>query len=162
MAKPDYDKGFVCEHCGGFCKRYTRSFNANMAMALILLYKSGMKEFVKVEDFLIKKGHKRCGDFSYLIHYEFLEKQKGDRKDGSPRNGFYKITDRGIKFVELKLTAPEKFMILNNKLEGFVGDNVNIKQVLKTKFDYNELMGQPFAKKEKSKLTPSNQQPLSL
>lgn len=137
----DYDKGFKCPHCGAFCKRYTRSFNSNMALALLLLYKFNIRGFVKVEDFLIQQGRKRCGDFSYLVHYGFLEKQVKKRKDGSNRNGFYKITGRGIMFCEQKIMAHEKFMILNNKFEGFKGKEITIKEALGKKFNYDEMMG---------------------
>jgi hypothetical protein len=145
----DYDKGFVCDCCGSYVRRYTRSFNSNMALALLLLYKFNIRGFVKVEDFLIQQGRKRCGDFSYLVHYGFLEKQIGKRNDGSNRNGFYKITGRGLMFCEGKLTAHEKFMILNNKFEGFKGKELSIKEVLGKKFNYDELMGTFMPKTEK-------------
>lgn len=134
------DKGYICPCCKSFVKRYTRSFNSNMALCLILLYRENKNEFVKVEDFLIKKGHKRCGDFSYLTHYKFLEKKKGDRKDGSNRNGFYRLTSWGVLFCEQKIKAKKKFMILNNRFEGFVGEEIDILQALGTKFNYQELM----------------------
>lgn len=136
----DFNKGFVCDCCGSFCKRYTRIFNSNMAICLLLLYKFNVNGFVKVEDFLIKNGHKRCGDFSYLVHYRFLEKQGGKREDGSRRNGYYRLTSLGIMFVEGKVTARKKFMILNNKFEGFEGDEVTIRQALGKKFNFDELM----------------------
>lgn len=139
----DIDKGYICQCCGCFVKRYTRSFNSNMAMCLLLLYKFNERGFVKVEDFLIRNGQKRCGDFSYLVHYGFLEKQVGKREDGSSRNGYYKLTGRGMMFVEGKLTAPEKFMILNNKFEGFKGREITIREALGKAFNYDELMGKP-------------------
>lgn len=147
----DIDKGYTCSCCGSYVKRYTRSFNANMAIALLLLYKFNMRGFVKVEDFLIKNGQKRCGDFSYLVHYGFLEKQIGKRDDGSKRNGYYKITGRGIMFCEQKIMAHEKFMILNNRFEGFKGKEIDIRQALGKKFNYDEMMGNYYPKTEKDK-----------
>ena len=145
----DYDKGFICDCCGAYCKRYTRSFNGNMAMALVLLYKFNMNGFVKVEDFLIKNGQKRCGDFSYLVHYRFLEKQSGKRDDGSKRNGYYRLTALGIMFVEGKIKASEKFLILNNKFEGFAGEEIDIRKALGKKFNFDELMGKYSPRTEK-------------
>ena len=111
-----------------------------MCLTLLLLHKFNINGFIKVEDFLIRNGHKRCGDFSYLTHYKFLEKQISKRMDGSKRNGYYRITSLGILFAEGKTTAPSKFLILNNKFQGFEGEEVNIKQALGKKFNYDELM----------------------
>lgn len=141
MNEKDYDKGFTCDCCGAYCKRYTRSFNANMAMCLILLYRFNINGFIKVEDFLIKNGQKRCGDFSYLTHYGYLERQKVKREDGSPRNGYYRLTSFGVMFVEGKINAREKFMILNNKFEGFAAGEIDIRKALGKKFNYDDLMG---------------------
>jgi len=141
MNEENLDKGFVCKCCGSFVKQYTRSFNSNMALCLMLLYRYNMNGFVKVEDFLIKNGHKRCGDFSYLVHYRFLEKQGGKRDDGSKRNGYYRLTSLGTFFVEGKVKAKKKFIILNNKLQGFSGDEISIKEALGKRFSFDELMG---------------------
>jgi hypothetical protein len=136
----DFEKGFVCEHCESYVKQYTRSFNANMALCILLLYRFNVRGFIKVEDFLIKNGQKRCGDFSYLIHYKFLERQEGKREDGSKRTGYYRLTSLGILFAEGKIGAKRKFVILHNKLMGFEGDDIYIKEALGKKFSYEELM----------------------
>ncbi len=85
-------------------------------------------------------GYKRSGDASYLVHYGLIERMDKKREDGSPRNGMYKITGRGIMFVENKSTVKRTFIIYNNRHEGFEGDEINIKDALGKKFDYRELM----------------------
>ena len=137
---PDKEKGYTCPCCNQFVKRYKRSFNSNMGLALIVLYLNREKEFVHLENLLAEKGYKRCGDASYLKHYQLIEPLNEERADGSSRNGKYKITGRGIMFVENKLTVQEKFLIFNNRLEGFQGKEINILDVLDTKFSYDELM----------------------
>ena len=144
-----FESGFICQNCGSYVKRYRRSFNGNMALALLLLCKFNIRKFVKVEDFLIKNGQKRCGDFSYLTHYGFLEKQIGNREDGSGRNGYYRITDAGIDFAMGRSTAAAKFIMLHGKCQGFEGDQINIRQALGKKFDYDELMGKARTEAEK-------------
>lgn len=148
MNDKNIDKGYVCEHCGSYVKRYRRSFNSNMAMCLWLLYKFNVKGFIKVEEFLIANGRKRCGDFSYLVHYRFLEKQSGKREDGSPRNGYYRLTSLGILFVEGKIKAHEKFYILHNQFMGFDGKEITLKEALGEKFNYDELMQKAKTDKE--------------
>lgn len=135
------DKGYICSCCGQYVKQYTRSFNCNMALVLIALLKHEVFEFVHIEKWLQSKGYQRCGDFSYLIHYGFLERAIGEREDGSKRNGYYKITGRGIAFADGKITASEKFKMFNGKFMGFEGKQINVQEALGRKFNYNTLMG---------------------
>lgn len=134
------DTGFKCGCCGQFVKRYARPLNCNMALALIVLYKSGIRDFIHLEDLMSKKGYKRCGDASYLVHWRFLEKCKEKREDGSKRNGKYKITSLGLMFVENKIKARAKCYIFNNKSEGLIGEEITIMDALNDKFNYNTLM----------------------
>lgn len=140
---PDADKGYFCPCCGQYCRRYYRKLNSNMALVLISLYRSGKRDYVHIERFMQELGHKRSGDFAYLVHWKFLEKKVGKREDGSTRNGYYKLTGLGIMFIEGKMTAREKVMIYNNKFEGFDGGEVSIQTALGRKFNYEELMAQP-------------------
>jgi hypothetical protein len=137
---PNADEGYRCPCCNSFIKSYRRKLNCNMALCLVALVKHKINGFVKVEEFLLNHGYQRCGDFSYLVHWKFLEKMKVKREDGSNRNGFYKITSLGIMFVEGKITAKEKIIIRQNKFEGYDGGEVTIKQALETKFNYEQLM----------------------
>lgn len=137
---PDTEKGYVCPCCNSFIKVYKRSFNSNMAIALIVLYHNRGLGFAHLENLLSEKGYKRCGDASYLKHYGFIEALKEERKDGSSRNGKYKITGRGMLFVENKLTASSKFLMKQNKCLGFEGKEINILDALGEKFDYTKLM----------------------
>lgn len=137
---PDVRKGYSCPCCGSFVKMYTRHFNSNMAVAVIFLYKNMAKGFIHLENAMIEAGYKRCGDASYLRHYQLIEPLNEERADGSKRNGHYQITGRGIMFVENKLMVQEKFLILNNKLHGFEGKGITIIDALGKKFNYQELM----------------------
>lgn len=137
---PNADKGYCCKSCGSFIKAYHRSFNSNMALCLIVLYKSGITDYVHLENLLLEKGYKRCGDFSYLVHFRLIEKLAEKRSDGSNRNGMYKITTSGIMFAEGKTKVQEKFIIKQNKFLGFEGKEIGIKEALGVKFNYNEIM----------------------
>ena len=136
----DKRKGFKCSCCGQLVKLYSRHFNCNMALALIYLYKNRDKTFIHLENSMIADGFKRCGDASYLLHYYLIENMPEKRKDQSPRNGHYKISGRGILFVEGVMKVHERFLICNNKFEGYEGDEITIRQALGKKFDFEELM----------------------
>lgn len=134
------DKGFVCPHCGSFCKRYYRKLNSNMCVVMIALFRKKKFGFVKIEEFMRVGGYKRSGDFPYLVHWGLLEKMQGRREDGSASNGFYKLTDKGRQFVLCQITVPQTLIIYNAKCEGFEGRDVNIKDALGKHFRYDELM----------------------
>ena len=137
---PNSDKGYFCPCCSLFVKRYFRSFNSNMALSLLMLYKNRDKGFVHVENILSEMGYKRCGDASYLQHYKLIVPLVGKREDGSNRNGYYKITGLGILFAENKSTVSEKFIMFKGKNEGFAGEQIGIEKALNKKFNYNELL----------------------
>lgn len=115
-----------------------------MCAVLILMYHHPKKDFFHVEEWLkeIDRPELRA-DFHKLRFWRFIEAKSGDRKDGSPRNGMYKITSMGLMFVENKITAKEAAFIFNNKLEGFAEKEINIHDALGKRFDYSELMN-PF------------------
>lgn len=134
-------KGFKCPHCNQFVKLYVRKLNSSMALVLLLLWKSGKTDFIHVEDYLksINRANLRA-DFHKLVFWSLLERKKELREDNSPRNGFYKLTGRGIAFAENKLTVPAAVKIYNNHAEGFEGMEINIVEALGEKFNYAELM----------------------
>ncbi len=140
MEFPDPDKGYICPCCSQFVKRYHRKMNANMCVTLCLLVRKKRSGFVPIEEFMRVMGHQRSGDFSYLVHWGLLEKMTGKRPDGSSKNGFYKITDKGVRFVKGEITVPQTLIIYNGKCEGFEGMQVDIKYGLGKRFDYAELM----------------------
>lgn len=113
-----------------------------MALALILLLKQNTSEFVHMENLILSKGHKRCGDFSYLTWYNHIEKMNGDRPDGSAKNGHYRIKPAGIAFAEGRATVSKKFIMVGGDFKGFEGKQIDIYEALGTKFSYNELMGE--------------------
>lgn len=139
MEFPNKDSGYTCPSCGLYVRAYTRKFNSNMAIALLTLYRNKVAGYVHLENYMIEHGYKRCGDASYLRFYGLIERMEGKRIDDSKRNGFYRLTGRGIMFCEGSLTVQEKFTIFNNSFEGFSGEEVGIKKVLGNKFNYQEL-----------------------
>lgn len=137
---PNADKGYNCPCCGQLCKRYYRKLNCNQAMTMIALFRKKKFGFVRIEEFLRVHGYPRSGDFPYLVHWKLLEKMEGKRTDGSNRNGFYKLTDKGRQFVMEQIKVPQTLIYYNGKCEGFEGKEVGIREALGKKFDYRELL----------------------
>ena len=137
---PDPDKGYNCPCCGQYVRRYYRKLNCNMAVTMIALFRKKKFGFIKVEEFMRVNGYQRSGDFPYLVHWGLLEKMTGKRDDGSSKNGFYKLTDKGRQFVTEQITVPQTLIWYNGRAEGFEGREIGIRDALGKKFDYQELM----------------------
>lgn len=142
-SKYDKSKGFTCDCCGSFVKQYRRKLNSSMSLVLLLLYKSGKREFIHIENWLKEIGRPELrADFAKLRFWDLLEKKLEDRADGSNRNGYYRLTGRGIMYVENKLTVKEKVVVYNNTPNGFEGKEIGISESLGSKFNYAELMSE--------------------
>ena len=133
-------EGYTCGCCGQFVKQYSRHFNSNMGLAILMLYKHKDKGFVHIENLMVENGYKRCGDASYLRHYNLIEPYKAKREDGSNRNGYYHITSAGILFAENKIKVKERFLTFNNNCQGFEGADIGIVDALGKKFNYAHIM----------------------
>lgn len=138
--KDKFDVGCRCERCGSYLKRYRRTLNSSMALTLLHLYKADVKGYVHVEKWLADNGHPRSGDFHKLTLWGLLDKLVEDRKDGSPRNGYYRLNGRSILFVEGKIKVQKNAVILNGNFQGFEGKEVGIRECLSEKFNYEKLM----------------------
>lgn len=145
--KKNQDEGVSCPCCGQYVKLYHRSITSSMAWALLLVHRHMEKnpklEWVHVQSFLKKQpvpAAVMSGDFSKMLHWQLIIKKHGVREDGSKRVGFYALTEKGKLFCKNKVSVKEKAHLYNQSLFGFSGKDVNIREVLKKKFDYDQLM----------------------
>lgn len=151
----DIKTGYKCQCCGQFVKEYHRKINSSMALVIFLMYKHDKKDFFHVEKWLKSIGKPELrADYHKLRFWGLIEAKVGEREDGSKRNGFYKITGRGIMFAEGKLTVPEKAVLLNNVFQRFEGGEIKIKEAMGNRFNYDELMNGHTTKKKDT--TPVN------
>lgn len=135
-------KGMKCPCCTQFVKMYNRAITSAMACALIYIHKSGKREFFHVEDYLkeIDCPSSIRGDFAKLRFFGLIESIDLTRKDGSDRSGYYKITQKGIDFVNGTIQVPRAVRIFNNATYGMDEEMIDIHQALKNKFSYKDLM----------------------
>lgn len=147
-------KGVSCPCCGQFVKVYKRRLNTALAHALLLISKrqprSEEEVWFHVPTFLSSQTSTstiRGGDWAKLVYWGLIESMPADRKDGSNRSGYYRITTKGIQFAADKITLPKYAYVYNQTLLGFSdGDtypkeSTTIKEALGAKFNYAELMG---------------------
>ena len=135
--------GVSCPCCNQFVKVYRRALNSTMAYMLILLERN-THDWIHCQQFFHDLQESRSnfstGDFVKLRYWGLIEKCEGKREDGSNRNGYCRITEEGIDFVHNKLQIRSHAMIYNNQCLRLDGDYVDIKDCLKKKFNYDELM----------------------
>jgi len=144
--RENYKKGVVCPCCNQFVKLYKRKLNTSMARTLILLYRKS-KSNPDVEYFHIYNdllgidfgiGGSELSKLKYWGMIDELEKDSNDTKTRT--SGFWKITEKGKKFVKKELKVPKYILLYNNQLRGFEGNEINITEALGDKFNYIELM----------------------
>ena len=84
------------------------------------------------------------GDFAKLRHWGLVERAGGEREDGSPRNGHYRMTERGRLFCMRRLRVRPAIYEYNGDVypppAGADTTPVSIVDALGKRFDYSELM----------------------
>ena len=142
------NKGINCELCGQYYKIYKRPITSSMATALILLYKFDQEnpdEWVHLSNY-IKDNHPEMpigvvtGDNPKLRYWGLIELKIDLRKDGSDRNGFLKITEKGRAYARGELEVADYMIVCNKKVIGRSDETSNINSALGKKFSYRELM----------------------
>lgn len=159
------DAGAECPACNQLVKLYKRRLNKSMAAVLILIYRWDRDRqkaieagtataeqqipYVHVPSLIAELGGKNPrqaaalrGDFAKLKHWELLAEMPAKREDGSKRNGYYKITERGIAFVKERIRVPAYVWIYNEAVITTrpVLEQVTIREALKASFNYTDLM----------------------
>lgn len=133
------DDGVVCPCCNQFVKRYRRPITSAMAYALILIHNS-TRSWIHVTEFLTEKKITASRDVVLLRHWNLLEKNLEPKSDSNPDSGFYRITEKGVFFVQNKIVVPKYCYLFNNEREGFCDEVTNITDCLGDGFKYSELV----------------------
>lgn len=135
-------KGSVCPCCGQYVKVYRRKITSAMAYGLIVLYKQRKQQWTHIETFFKNEDVPASirGDFPKLRFWDLIEKRRGDTDDGNPNNGYYRLTEYGVAFVQGKELAAKYVTIQNNQLLNVGDELVDIKHCLDERFNYKELM----------------------
>lgn len=140
------EEGAICPCCDQYVRLYRRKITSAMAYGLILPHRRSINfgdHWIHVENYLKSLNDIPAsirGDIAKLRHFGLIEAKQEDREDGSSRNGYYRMTGRGMSFVRDTLSVPEAVFIYNNKVEGHSEDQINIHGALGNKFNYDELM----------------------
>lgn len=147
------EEGTVCPACEQFVKLYKRKLYSTMALALVRVYKyftsPNASEWLHLPKYLASTTDAwrfAGGDEAKLVYWGFLEALGGAREDDSRRNGFYKITENGVKFIKGEIVVPKYTYIYNQDVWGqsdgtfFPREMTDIHEAFGSRFSYRDLM----------------------
>jgi len=149
-----FAKGATCPCCHQFVKLYKRPFNKSMAYVLLLMacYFRGdqVEEWLHVPSYIAEMTADRPrraaavrGDWAKLKLWGLIEEKPELRDDGSPRVGYWRLTQLGRQFVARQVKVPSHVFIYNGApLHRTVDAMITIDEALGTEFSYEEIMGE--------------------
>jgi hypothetical protein len=135
-------KGAICPCCDRFDNVYDRHINQPAVRNLTLLYrhsKANGDGYHHYTDFIADLSESGL-DFSKFAHHDLIERKPLDPQNKKQKtSGMYRITERGIAFVESRLAIPAKTLIYHNEVVGMSDEQQTIREFWPN-FDYQELM----------------------
>lgn len=153
-------EGAECSCCTQRAQMYRRTITAGMALGMIAVHRAvrdghgDADGFVHAEDTFrdAKATGMRLpaavrGDFAKLRFWGLAEQADETRPDGSPRNGHWRLTEKGELFVAGRLAVPRYVWLYNNRAytppagAAGVGETTTLRAALGEAFDFAELMG---------------------
>jgi hypothetical protein len=140
-------EGVICPCCNQYAKLYKRKLSSSMTIALIEIFKAHKQigfDYFHVEDYfksLPNLPSSIRGDFPKLKHWNLIYGKEENREDSSPRNGYYMISGRGIRFLRNQLSVPSHIFLYNNEVKDVSETLVSVTDCLGAKFNYHEMMG---------------------
>lgn len=135
-----------CDCCGqALPVVYRRKLSKAMALGLLLAVKryAATGERVFSWNRLLEDHAITSSDQTKLAHWALIEDVPGERADGNPRNGFWRITDAGIAFVSGQEEVRSHVILgRGNRLIDYDGDWTSFQDALGEPFDYGEMMAE--------------------
>lgn len=136
--------GCRCPVCSANVEIYRRTIHANMAAVLCEMRRYEKTTGADVMHVVKLPGVQRlprsaASDFSKARWWGLIEQMEGTRDDGSPRNGFWRLTPKGRKFVERKERVVKYALEFKSEPMGFAGEMVSIDDCLGDRFRYEDL-----------------------
>ena len=141
-------KGTYCPCCDQFAKVYKRSIPSVGARLLVVLYhltkQQPDKEYFHIVDDILRAAPPPLnvgGDVAKLAYWGLVVEKPKDPDDTTKRtSGYWKITNTGKAFAENNRRVTRYVLLYDSKVIGLEGEPITIKDALKNKFNYEELM----------------------
>ena len=130
-----------CPCCGRLVKIYRRKLNSGLSRCMIWLVSEyrKTKTWVDVTETCPRHVLSSSSDRGLLIHWKLIEK-KENYDDSKRTSGIWIPTQKGMDFVDNKISVPSHVVLVDNKVIGWSDEQVKITRTLGSKFNYTELM----------------------
>jgi hypothetical protein len=118
--------------------------SATAARTLIVLWRNAGTAYTELGPILRVEapGLAGRGESTHGHWFKLLEQPAERREDGAKGNGVWRVTERGVAWIERRITVPKYAVIYADRLLGYRGERVSITECLGKRFDYTELMNQ--------------------
>lgn len=136
------DKGGLCPCCKQYVRMYKKRLSSTAVLMMIRLYnleQSDGEKYHHLNDLMQGYSISGCGDFSTTRFWGLVEEMPNDdpKKKAS---GMWALTENGKKFVLNRARVKSHAKTYNAKCYGLVGEYIDVKEALRDKFNYEELM----------------------
>lgn len=128
-----------CPCCGRFAKKYARHLHHSTARQLIQLMRITDQISYAHTSELIAPGVSGSGDFTKAAYFGLIEEAPG-KVEGKKRVGYWRLTDKGKRFVRGEETIPKTAYVFDDEVLAFSPEQVTIRDALGEAFDYDALM----------------------
>jgi len=138
-------RGITCPCCEQFCKDYSRRIYKTMARGLIYIVKQHDRGAEWVSSLEVGRAVGLLGgDIAKLRYWGLVEKKPLREHQDKKDSGFWRATEKGIKFAYNELKIPSHILIYNDTFLGFDPDSkdISIVDALGKNFSYHELMSE--------------------
>lgn len=137
-------EGMSCPLCGRYSKIYARKLNDRIGRVLIAMWHKNGDGWVHVPTLGVKAEEagtrSKSGEHAFAKHFDLIEQNTG--KGG---RGFWRLTPLGVKFVHNQINVPFCVWVFHGQLlQTDDSKLVSIRDVLGTRWDYDQLMRSNF------------------
>jgi len=140
--------GGICPCCDRWGKVYSRAINSTMALSLQWLYDANMKAGVRCWVDVPNSAPKevlRSNQLATLRWWGLVERELPDPEDKKRKfSGNWRITLRGMDFVEGRALVPKKVMTYNGDVVGSSDEMTTFEACKGAGFNYSSVMTTTF------------------
>lgn len=135
--------GGHCPCCKRFGKYNGFTITQKNAQALVWIYKNG-----GVDDWAntaknAPREFMQAKTFTNMRYWGLIEPHPNDKKE-KKGSGYWRITQKGINYINGQMRLPKKVFIYNRKLVGYGEQHVYFKECFKQQFNFEEVMNTTF------------------
>jgi len=137
------DDGVDCPACGRLVKSYKFTILGTMAATLMWIVakaKQTKQPWVHLNNPEAPPWVKADRNYPRLAYWDLAVAREQEEKDEKRCSGFWKATPLGIDFVYNRAKVPQYVLAYNNIPYEHSSDMVSIQDVMKKKFNYEEML----------------------